>query len=1086
MVLKDEISQVNLTVKHSAVGPLSQTVQAIDSLTQGKIVELDKASQLAPETKRFITEYLSSEDLPTPVKTEVMCVLETLLTLPSPKDQAAYLKRITPILEQTISGVAPENRLKTADDAKVHEAIIGLANTGNNADNYMIIWMDFFRSASRQKGQTDLINSTLESCIGQENWRSVATFLAEPANQVGRTKQVQELLAGIEQQKHDTNANKFYPHYWITSALIFFSKEVNRNLDPELFSDLVKEVNLLTEDPSDFSDELFLRSISNFLKIDNNLQVFGTWADKICQSSNAFYAVTGDFFDDPKTWMGREQTAIELRQAAIGGNQWQDVLKHFTNPKVPRPGTLPGEEKYSKDLLKIAARKSKESQLYPENRMRFFAHPENLTDDVNQQDILEEIEARLRAGDDYGYMVALSYFDELSTEPISSSSQTELFLKAVNRISDKSLRGKALNILRMYMSDLSLPQTLLESLPVDQIPVTVAFKILGIPESVVRSWQLTEENLASLLPSLIRLVEKPELNKIFAGIVLPFIPRSNEQGRAVLVENIIDWINKLDFLINLPKELGGIEIIQAHLTKISALQQKLEITATTPKVSLAALRQVKLEINQMGEQLVEKLSLLLQLAEKLSFEDFEAFVKSWGGEITSIIMLGVHYGKNYKEGLTFLGKKITEIIDGVSISSRYDVADQLTRHQLSPLLQDQEPEMVPAIIKTWRDPQYDLAIETSETIATSTVDDSAALNKITQELGQRATSRGHFHAQNLQTLIAKENSLDSASNIISLMLDSLSTSTQEEPKNQIGLLVQELKKTNLTADQQVCVIGLANFFRELKIGRSKVPDLISTITKLVKKINLVWPELAESDLINQDLAVYTLNELTAIETKVTTQHSTKLFLNFVTDNPKTLLEIGRYPNSGSCQNYESTGTFNQGLLGYVFDAHIQAACVAEIELPQILEPRIKELSEAKIAEVNLDLGKANLVLPTGEIFSIKISKPIARRMIMLGEAKSNQTTSSNSAIALVEEQTYSDAGLDTSKIDMMLNKTIQTKRNQLAKQLTQPVLNNTELAAEKYVTTIAGSHNPAGHYNDLGKGLSGSASEDYTINRYQS
>jgi|GEM_PF-4353466 len=1081
MILKEEVELINLKARQSAVGILSQAGFAIEWLNEGGLAKISTSTQLAPEAKQFLIEYLTAKELEPQLKTEVLCVFETLLILPSPKDQATYLKRVIPILDQVKARSSLEIRHQLAEDSKVHEAIIGLANTANNVDGYMITLMEFFRSPTRQTDQANLINTTLENCINAANWRSVATFLAEPANQIDREKQIAELFTGIKEQR--INSNKYYEHYWITAPLIFFSKKINRELNPELFSDLVTEVELMIQKPADLADDLFLRGISNFLKADDNLQDFSIWADEICKSSNAFYALTGDFFNDPKVWKDRQQIGIELRKQAISSSQWPDLIKQLTNPNIPKIGTLPGEEDYDPNLIKNAVSEMIASQLYPENRLRFFAHPENLTDEVSQDDISDEIEKLLRKGEDDAYMAVVAYFDELTAGQISNSPLIELFLRSVARISDKALRGKALNILRSYLKQQDLPQTLLESLPTDQLPVTIAFKILGVPESVVRSWQLTSEDISFLLPSLIRLIEIPELSKIFENISLPFIPRSINTRQKVVVEKVINWIKKLDFLANLPKELDGISLIKSHLDEITKLQNNFGITAESEKIDLNALRQAQGAVDKMSKHLISTLIRLLRLDEAISFEEFEAFVKAWGGEINSVILLSNNYNKSYDKGLTFLGKKITEIIKGEATNSRYDLKNKLTLHQLEIILKSKPKEIWESIIEVWRSPNFSISITTSEQAKSLQPDQTQNLSRISSELGQRITQSGQFHARELQNLVTQVDGEDSASKIIDLILTNLNENSAERPKNVIGELVQALKSSNLDQNQQKCLIGLAQLFHELKSGLATPEKSAKTIENLIKKINHNWQDLAKTDLVNEDLKVFAINELNAINTKRETYTSTQIYLNYLTDNPKTLLEIGRYPFSGSCQDYESTGSYNHGLPGYVFDSQIQAACVSIIEVPAVLTAKNIDLTSAKIIDVNLNLGTAKLVFPDGKVVDVKVSKPIARRMIILGKGKQSDADQ-NEVIALIDEGTYCEAGANTTQVEELLSQIIKTKQLQLSTKLGKPVLTNPELKAGNYITSIAGSHNPAGHYNDLSGGLRGGEGEDYTIDKY--
>ncbi len=1075
MALSEQILHSKQQVKQYAVGGISQLSQIIDAGGHLDTTRPDKLSQIAAETKQFISEYLENESLPVSMRSEVLCVLKTLLTIPAPADQVAYLQRIRPLLEEAAGNEVLSNRKKEAENIKVHEAITGLENSGQNSEYCMIPLMNFLSDTKRQKQIEPFVTDSLDTCLEKEHATAAAIFLAIPENQVGRDKEVAQLLETIKKNKKRAEDLRLSP-WWTYAALVFFADERNRNLDSALFSDTVDSIDETCERKQ--LDEKLSEHICAFLVQNTNMEQFSRWFDAVIQTSSAYWVVPNNFFNHPDAWNGNEQIAIELRKKAIAGNQWGVLIQQCTNPKVPKPGTVAGEEQYESNIMDEIVRdeiRGRHGNVNDAVILRYMAHPEHHVDIYDQDTVNQTIAANLEGGTDTDYMAVVDFFNESNVQNFSSAT-TDMANKVVNRISDHMLRAKSLGLLRTYLTDETLPTTLLESVPADLVITVVAFKLLGVDENVVRSWQLDEENITSLLPSLIHLAEMPANRNMFADIALPFVPRTRESGRKVLVEKITQWLNKLDFLNKVPKELGGKELVEDHLENIKTLQKEHAISDATNTIDLTVLRKFQTELQSMGGQLVEKLTQLIRLKEGISYAQVEQFIKDWNGDISCVIILSAHYSTSYDDGLTYLGQKITEIIEGQAESNRYDLSNQLTKQQLQPLLRNPEVIEQEKAIAVWKDPAYSLKIESSQ-VKKAAVSDYDLTQKVSAELRQRVTTQGHFHAEKLQELIVGSTSVEQAQKITQLITACVQINT-EQPKNLIGQVVQELKQSSLSKERQTLIMGLAQLLREISLGRESASNLANTAQKLVAKITNEWPELAEIDLINQDLKVYVTNEFDAADKESAQVSRAELFVCYTTDNPKTLLEIGRYPNSGSCQNYESTGSYNTGLPGYVFDAHIQAACISSVTLPDVLQNNPEALTNASLSDVDLNLGTAQLRLESGKTFAVKISKPIARKMILLASSTNNERADMPTLLA---EPTYADPGVADATIEQTLEDTITAKRSALSKQLGLPVLGNTDAKSGGYMTTIAGSHNPNGHYNDLAFGLRGDNGEKYEI-----
>jgi hypothetical protein len=221
----------------------------------------------------------------------------------------------------------------------------------------------------------------------------------------------------------------------------------------------------------------------------------------------------------------------------------------------------------------------------------------------------------------------------------------------------------------------------------------------------------------------------------------------------------------------------------------------------------------------------------------------------------------------------------------------------------------------------------------------------------------------------------------------------------------------------------------------------------STIRKLDENIKSYWQEFGDSKLgiwpsiIYQDL-VSKLESIKRIGARKTT-----ILLSYLTDHPKTLLEIGKYPVS-TCQDYESTGPHNKALLGYVLDAHIKALVLREIEIETEEEIREEDLNQAKV-ELDEEKETIKIILPSGKTIEGKISKPIARRIIMLGKKEGKPT--------LLLEPIYSRRGRGDETYEEILAAPLEKIRREL----------NLEITESGEGIILPKSHNPEGYYRDV-------------------
>lgn len=146
----------------------------------------------------------------------------------------------------------------------------------------------------------------------------------------------------------------------------------------------------------------------------------------------------------------------------------------------------------------------------------------------------------------------------------------------------------------------------------------------------------------------------------------------------------------------------------------------------------------------------------------------------------------------------------------------------------------------------------------------------------------------------------------------------------------------------------------------------------------------------------------------------------------------------------------------------MFDANIQAVVVREIQT-----------NEKPIKIISIDEKKqlAVIEIEKGENKQVKITKPIARAMMFLG-SKNNQGV-------FILQRNYSQSGVIDAKLareleEQTLDKFIKTLN-------TEHNLNLRKMQKNETGIKIPGSHNPAGHYNDLVGARKGENGEEYEI-----
>ncbi|KKQ76777.1 MAG: hypothetical protein US99_C0061G0005, partial [Candidatus Daviesbacteria bacterium GW2011_GWF2_38_6] len=490
--------------------------------------------------------------------------------------------------------------------------------------------------------------------------------------------------------------------------------------------------------------------------------------------------------------------------------------------------------------------------------------------------------------------------------------------------------------------------------------------------------------------------------------------------------------------------------------------EKYHVLPNTLQFSTGFMLGVGSELRKTEQEALDRFLGIVGLKDKgITFQEFQNFAESWNQEIGSLLTLALHYQSIYPEGLPLLGNIIESMIKGTYAAKRYDLTNGLTREQLKPMIRARNNAEKIRLLNLWRGkfPHFNTVLETKRE---HNEIDRASLQ---HELRVRLSEEGHFHFDQLFRLEELSNlSYDQRKLVIKVLGNYLSS--EKEPVN-FGQFRQELA-SSLSSEHITQLIALSQFFKTMFFDRKSPTEIYSSLDRLISNIKDKWPELYNLELVSLDMDQFIRDQLNRIleqEEEVESQRHT--YLTFYTDHPKTLLEIGKYPVSSSCQNFESTGELNKALLGYVFDSHIKALCI--VELSSRLDLPDDVLNSAKV-EIDEGKNKVKIELPSGEIYEAGFSRPKARKIIMLGTFYREQPT-------LVIEPLYS-RDIDRQLAENLMEEAIKKMRDAI---IWRGYIKFVLVREKDEDVIVAGSHNPAGHYNDIIHGESGQNGESYKL-----
>jgi ferritin len=450
------------------------------------------------------------------------------------------------------------------------------------------------------------------------------------------------------------------------------------------------------------------------------------------------------------------------------------------------------------------------------------------------------------------------------------------------------------------------------------------------------------------------------------------------------------------------------------------------------------------EIKGLEKRIIEKIKELLKISQDIEDKKIFNFIKECT-YFPLIFTLASHYSKIYRNGLPLLGKITSSLIKDPTLEyyfqMRYDLNDRITRKQLNPLLEGKSPEEYPQIIEKWRNPYYTFKIlsqKERERIETTEIDWDQVWDHI------KSQTYGDKHYEQLFELEEFKNLEEENKNKIIEIIDVLFSSDKKTIN--FGEL-REILQEKLNEKKINILIGYFQLLRDISLKQKTPKEILNKIERLNKNIQQNWQEFGQLVMWQQDIYNYLTQLIKEQEKERKIIRKQTILLSYLTDHPKILFEIGKYPVS-TCQDYESTGDLNKKLLGYVFDAHIKALVLREIEIETEEEINEEDLNQAKV-EIDEEKGTIIITLPNGKTFEGRISKPIARRIIMLGKKERKAT--------LLLEPIYSRRGRGDKTYKEILAAPLEKIRREL----------NLEITESGKGIDLPGSHNPAGYYRDI-------------------
>jgi hypothetical protein len=1049
------------------IGQVSfQLEELLTLISEGKEIDIDKFKQISPEALSFLQEKAQFLE-----ENELRYVLLALLTEPKPENQGNIIK----IIEEFL-GESKEKTEERISREKIEAKKFSYFNAALEGVRKKDLWdnlLSFYSNPKNQEIRPEILKEVLEYARREGRWGFLISFYSNsnPENQKIKPEILEEVLEGARRVGRWDFLLYFYSNpenqkikpeileealegarreiRWL-SLLYFYSNPENQKIKPELLDEVLE----FARRRSWWYDLIYFNPLlNNFYSNPENQKIKPEILDEVLEltKKEGLWGSLLDFYFKPENQYRRDELLEETLEGAKKEGLWEDLLNFYSNPE---------NQKIKPEILEEALEGAKKEGLW-EDLLNFYSNPENqkikpeileealegarrvgrwlsllnfYSNPENQKIKPEILEEALEGARKEGWWdFLISFYSKPENQPKLSLTTQDKIIKSIKNIADENLRTDVLGAYSKYFKENNSLFLFLLSKNED-LPILITAYNLNIQPEVILSWNLTQEEKETILPILV------DLNKHNIRFPFPFIfyPRKEEKEKKKIksTRKIIDYLRTLNFIANLPKKIKY-NLIKNHFKKIEDLVQKYGITQTTENI-FYFVKETLPHIRELKKEAFRRLKQVLQIQEEITEEGWEKFIKE-AKYLNQLITLAIHYSQTYQEGLPLLGKIATAMIKGTYFDLRYNLEDPLTQEQLAPLLEDiKDEQRRQKILDIWRGNYFSFHLQSVEEVKRET-ESAIDYTHILEHL--RSQIIGDKHYKVILNLITGLNEEDRQ--ILSSVFEEALNGKTINFEN----IKQILGKYQLSEEKISCFIGIIQLLRDLNF-KKKIEDYLSTIERLKENIKNHWPELLNTEIVQIDIFNYLqgqLNQLKSPSEKLTRK---RILVSYFTDHPKTLLEIGAYPVA-TCQDYRSKGTYNRQLLGYIFDAHIKALVAREIEIEEDIE--VEDLKQAQI-EIDDNNERISIILKDGKRIEASVSKPIARRIVMLGKLDDQST--------LLLEPVYSRVGRTSGEIEY-LNKPI----NKLLEALRSEGISIGTTTSDLTITPE--SHNPDGYYRDI-------------------
>ena len=698
------------------------------------------------------------------------------------------------------------------------------------------------------------------------------------------------------------------------------------------------------------------------------------------------------------------------------------------------------QDRYRKDFEEIIEKALINDYYYYRYRYLFIKIFRNPDNQIKYQKYFKEFLKKI----DSDWLVLDIFEDPKSQRLVREEKPLDIrnkLYRSLIRVSDENLRILIRNLFNRYLLEEN-PLSLILLSPTEDIPIFITARLLNIDPLVIKSWNFTEYEKETLLPIFISLI----LSGVKFKFPFIFNPRYKETKPKEILrrlkEKIISYFLNLN-LILLISEIVKEDFISQHFEKIDEICQKYSLEQTTKEIPFNALKEILTSVKEIKKKIREQFRKILYLNEEVLDSEIDKFLKECK-YLNTILTLALHYHNIYKEGLPLLGEVLSAVIQGRYYEWRYDLNSDIVRKQLAPILENHSEDDLVRIVEKWKASYFYFKIQRGEkTTKESKAKPSINWEEILGYLRNQIINHGHFNGLFNLGEFSKFNEEDRGTLVrylhYYLLEEDLPTLNLEEVK-------KFLQDRNISENKIKILIGIITLFKEIKIGKKTPKEIKSMIDRLEKNID---DELKTVVAIGQDIFGYLCQQLDEVIKKDTYNQKIKreILVSYFTEHPRTLLEIGHYPVS-TCQDFASTGDLNTHLLGYITDAHIRALVVRRIELSENIDIDEEKLNNS---EIIIDENNEEILinLPTGQIIKAKISKPVARRIIILGRID-------NKPAILLEPIYY--IGVPINILEELMQKSLE----KFKKEFPEVIINDT---GDDFET--APSYNPAGFYRDI-------------------